>query len=432
MIFQLDEDKVLLCDPKDDMAATPLFLPKRKMSAMGAEGMKKREIKEWLREHFPNIPILRKAITKQKVRKFREPILSGEQVRRGECDPEEKARIVRQCLEKYPIFAAYTKSSMRDLFARAPEYKDREDKEQLRTDILFCRYAYGFEPEEYLCFGLENKTEAQKREFVSDIDRHCYAYRMNDPFEIPVFNNKAKTYRMFRPYFHRNAVAIHKPKDLSKFQAYVREHPVFVKKAVYESMGRSVELVDVENCGRTKEQVFHELIGKGMHILEERVEQCGVMSALNASSVNTVRCITLNTKNGVQIPYCFMKVGRAGSFVDNGGAGGILVGIDRDTGVLNTDGYDERNIRYASHPDSGITFKGYQLPQWDSMLAVCKEMSAKINKVKYIGWDMAHTDQGWVVIEGNGMSQMIGPQIVWQYGIKAELEAYISSMELMC
>ena len=107
------------------------------------------------------------------------------------------------------------------------------------------------------------------------------------------------------------------------------------------------------------------------------------------------------------------------------------MGIEVDTGILRTDGFDEYLMRYPAHPESHLTFKGYQLPQWDQMLAICKEMSAKEPNVRYIGWDMAHTPDGWVVVEGNGGGQMIGPQIVWERGIKAEIEQYAANMRLL-
>lgn len=54
----------------------------------------------------------------------------------------------------------------------------------------------------------------------------------------------------------------------------------------------------------------------------------------------------------------YLKVGRAGSVVDNGGAGGIIINIDKETGELVTDGVREDNTVYARHPDSGMPFKG--------------------------------------------------------------------------
>ena len=106
------------------------------------------------------------------------------------------------------------------------------------------------------------------------------------------------------------------------------------------------------------------------------------------------------------------------------------MGIDRETGRFNTDGFDEFDHRYEAHPDSGVVFKGYQLPQWEQMKEICREMSAKMTQVGFIGWDMAHTDEGWVLIEGNGMGQLIGPQTVWKRGLKAELDAMMQDMEL--
>ena len=53
-------------------------------------------------------------------------------------------------------------------------------------------------------------------------------------------------------------------------------------------------------------------------------------------------------------------------------------------------------------------------------------MSITMPTVEYIGWDLAHTDNGWVVIEGNGGGQFIGPQIVWKRGFKNEIEKLIN------
>ena len=60
----------------------------------------------------------------------------------------------------------------------------------------------------------------------------------------------------------------------------------------------------------------------------------------------------------------FIKIGQKGSFVDNGGAGGILAQIDPKNGTIITDGKDEayciqRNHFYSlgtktkSEPDDG-------------------------------------------------------------------------------
>ncbi|MBR3268360.1 MAG: hypothetical protein IKI58_06510 [Oscillospiraceae bacterium] len=393
--------------------------------------MDKKHIIDSVRRRYPNIKLLRQGFAKYRVKKVDALLLSEDQIAAGEISSTEKARLVQMYLNRNNKLARSSNKGIVELVQKIPSLTERSDWEELRTDILFCSFAYGFLAEEYMCFGFETKSPQERKEFVSDVMRYRYVYQMNDLTESQVFNNKGFTYEKFRKYFKRDAVYIRSQRDFAKFSSFVNAHPEFVSKAVYEGVGRGIELINLSGSRKTKSELFRDIIAKGPHLLEERVQQNKVMAALNASSVNTVRVITFNTRQGIEIPYTFMKIGRAGSFVDNGGAGGILVGIDEKTGMLCTNGFDEMNRCYKTHPDSGVAFIGYQLPDWENLLTLSRKMSAQIPSVRYIGWDLAYTDQGWVVIEGNGKSQMIGPQIVFRRGIRAEVEALMNNMSLI-
>ena len=352
-----------------------------------------------------------------------------EQVESGAID---KKTAVKAFFRKHPKRFRSDREMVKKLLNEAPAYKDRtkEEKSRIAYEMLFFDIAYGFLPEEYVCFELEGRTAEDIRSFVSNKERCFAVYQMNSIYDMDLFNDKGKTFQMFGSYFKRDAVYISKRDSRTAFLDFIGKHPVFVRKNVYESLGRSVELVDSRTCGKTADELFAEYLKEGPVILEERVVQSDIMAALNASSVNTIRCITIRTKNGVEEPFFFMKIGRAGSFVDNGGAGGIRVGIAGDTGILCTDGYDETNNRYQTHPDSGITIKGYQLPDWNSLKELCREIASKVERIRYIGWDLAHTNNGWVIIEGNCRSQMIGPQTVFKRGIRTEIESLMKQMSL--
>lgn len=126
-----------------------------------------------------------------------------------------------------------------------------------------------------------------------------------------------------------------------------------------------------------------------------------------------------------------MRVGRAGSFVDNGAARGILVGVDNKTGCLTTDGSDELGRCYTAHPDSGVVFKGFQLPEWDQLRKLCVELAERMSDVQYIGWDLAYSEHGWVLVEGNSRSEMMLPQIAFKRGIKKAVQSVMEDMDLM-
>ncbi len=54
-----------------------------------------------------------------------------------------------------------------------------------------------------------------------------------------------------------------------------------------------------------------------------------------------------------------------------------------------------------AHPDSGVRFTGKRLPYWDRILEVCSRAAPITPKVRSVGWDVALTPSGPVIIEGN-------------------------------
>lgn len=304
------------------------------------------------------------------------------------------------------------------------------DSENDELDIKYWFYAFGYTPNEYVTYGFQSKNYDERRKYISDRESVCLGHHINDVFELRLFMDKSDTYDRFRNYYRRECITVEKDSDYLNFCAFTSAHPVFVKKDVGESCGRGVELVDMNQAGMDNKKLFGELRKSRKIILEERIKQASTLALLNPSSVNTVRCFTLKTKHGIEIPWCFMKIGRNGSFVDNGGAGGLLVGIDPERGIFNTTGRDEYGLCYEKHPDTDVLFQGFKLPEWEKMIAICKEMAEKEPSVPWIGWDMTYTDRGWVVVEGNSLSEVIGPQSTYQKGIRETFNKYLEDVEM--
>lgn len=97
----------------------------------------------------------------------------------------------------------------------------------------------------------------------------------------------------------------------------------------------------------------------------------------------------------------FLRSGRSGSIVDNANRGGIFSVIDEQTGKLCTNGFDLYGKEYAMHPDSGIQFMGWQVPEWESFVEFIRTVHSTVPDYPYIGWDCALSENGWVLIEGN-------------------------------
>lgn len=102
----------------------------------------------------------------------------------------------------------------------------------------------------------------------------------------------------------------------------------------------------------------------GQYLLQERVTQHLKMSELHPESVNTIRMVTFNNNGKVEVFCAALRIGTKGRNVDNWSAGGILVGIDLQTGRLQKEGFYKPGYggRIEKHPDTGIILKDYQIP----------------------------------------------------------------------
>ena len=380
-----------------------------------------------MRTFIPENRRIRKSLTDFRIRLFERRMMPEQWVEPAEKDPVRKRETVIRWESRHPRAAAALKDQIDRICEMNPDVRTvlRTDPDFL-TDLKFHDYAYGFLPFEYICYGLGSKTREERETFVSDLERNILIYRMNDIRAVSLFADKEKTYRLLKDYYGRECLAVKGKADYGRFQAFAERHPVFVKKPAVSEKGCAVEKVDLSSGAEPERRVFDSLVRKGKQILEEPIVQSGELAAFNSSSVNTVRCATVLTKQGPEIVFCGFTAGRTGSFVNNGGAGGILAGIDPETGTLNTGGVDEYCVRYENHPDSGVPFAGYQLPEWDEMLRICREASVRAGQADchYAGWDMAHTEnRGWVIVEGNGGGQLIGSQIASRQGIRNTVES---------
>lgn len=378
--------------------------------------MKDNTIKKIVRASCPKTKVLRRALSSRKIKQYKRYCLDAGDIAMGERGKEGLLRAVAICEKRW-------QSEYRRIANVAKKHFDRAGvslSEPILLDILFCYFAYGFMPDEYLCFGFDARSYEQRREFTSDRDRKIIVYSVNDIIEIERFLDKWKTFQAFAPFYGREAVSVSKHSSFESFYSFFQSHNRFVCKDVRLSKGDSVQLIERSSISNPK-AFFENIASRGDAIVEELIEQSKSLSKINPTSVNTVRVITLAVGCSIEVVDCFLKVGRNGSFVDNGGAGGLLIGIDKESGMLVTDGRDEFSNVFERHPDTGLCFKGYQLPEWENLLTLAKKISAKEESIPYIGWDFAHTERGWVVVEGNASGQLIGPQIVTQTGSRKRI-----------
>ena len=286
-------------------------------------------------------------------------------------------------------------------------------------------WKYGLSYEDFYFFDVKENDPAT---FISECYRWKYYKKLNTKKGSKVYADKGETYKVFSDLYGRDLVTVYSKRDYDEF---LKHNPGFVYKDSINGCGKGIKLY---KTGETdKEELWENLKNRVPFIMEQPIVQSEEMARFHPESVNTVRIVTVlkgNDKTGYTVEAFapFMKVGKGNSFVDNGGAGGIMCSVGMD-GTITSDGIDELVNIYMEHPDTHIVFKGQKLPEFEKAIIVAKTAALRYTENRLVGWDVAHSmEKGWIIVEGNSFGQFIGQQMCDKIGKKQEFEEIISEI----
>ena len=67
---------------------------------------------------------------------------------------------------------------------------------------------------------------------------------------------------------------------------------------------------------------------------------------------------------------------------------------------------------------------GFAIPAWDDLLSLAEKLAKVVPEQKYVGWDFALTDNGWILVEGNTRGQFLH-QYCEKKGCRKAIESVI-------
>jgi hypothetical protein len=163
-------------------------------------------------------------------------------------------------------------------------------------------------------------------------------------------------------------------------------------------------------------------------LMEEFILQHKELMRLSPSGLNTIRIFTqIDSEGKVQLLGCRLRI-TVDSYVDNLAAGNLAAPIDEETGIVVGPGVysDITKSDQSIHPITGIPIEGFQIPSWDKTVKLVKSAALFDTKNKSIGWDVAITDRGPFLLEGNHNWCKLLWQLPVKKGLKNKLEVYLS------
>ena len=123
-------------------------------------------------------------------------------------------------------------------------------------------------------------------------------------------------------------------------------------------------------------------------------------------------CVWDEDINGFYVARCFHRFGCNGSLVDNlGGGNACLHFVDIDTGVLESAGMTNNNNLGEHFSEnvihaSGKNLAGLEIPNFNEIKNKVIEISNSLPFLKYVGWDIAITEDGFKIIEANSLTSL--------------------------
>ena len=297
---------------------------------------------------------------------------------------------------------------------------------ELKRDIKKCYCKYLTTPTEYFLFRYYERSDEERFMFLSDNLRiRILLKKVGEEKFVNQLRDKYNFYKLTSTYFKRSVLVIRGGEaDIQSFIDFSKLHNDLFAKPIAASFGVGAHMIKIDSRDKAIAE-FEKLTKGGEWIVEDRIIQNIEIGSWNESSVNTVRLPSFLSSNGsFHILAPVLRVGRKGSVVDNAGGGGIIACIDEKSGMIITNGQDEAGFEYVVHPDSNKKFKGWQIPKWKELLTLAEEIHRNcLSSHRYIGFDFALTDKGWVLIEGN-WGQFLNQYVDYR-GIKNEFLNYI-------
>ena len=275
---------------------------------------------------------------------------------------------------------------------------------------------------EFCYFHYMDLTAAEQRNIVPWGEQIGFYERVNTPAGGALLCNKYSTYERFKDYYQREVCYVtgDQGNDRKEFISFARKNARIVVKPIDANKGYGVRMIDVQKLSDGELEGVLKGYPDGA-VAESLIVQIDALGAFHPRSVNTVRMNTIRYDDEVEVKWPCLRIGQGESVVDNAGAGGVFAAIDEHTGI--TLGVaDEKGNCYTHHPDSGLPLVGFQIPEWEKACDMVKQLAKMIPENRFTGWDLALTDMGWLLVEGNYM-----PLIIWQIaarkGIRPSFEA---------
>lgn len=289
----------------------------------------------------------------------------------------------------------------------------------LYTDCIWSYLRYGCVLNHFVYRKFYKRRTFERKEIFTFREWKKIITKVNSEDSINILKNKVEFNNYYKKFIGRDWL-YSKDMVIEDLILFMKKHEYAIIKPMAGLEGDGVRLVRFgADVNVTK--VFEELRTSDV-LIEERIVQHPNMIFGN-KSVNTIRVYTLynSETDKVTLLKTVVRVGIGESIVDNSHSGGCAYEIDKTLGYVISPSYCANGLITYIHPGTDICMLGRKIPYWKEALVMCDQAARMLPTCRLIGWDVAITEKGPLLIEGNHTPDLDMIEFVGSYGYKYKI-----------
>lgn len=290
---------------------------------------------------------------------------------------------------------------------------------------------------DYFYFDFPNKSLKEQATYADTLSLYRIQKKLNRKEAIMVFKDKVLFYKIFSE-FTSHAYFLPGRQSEQAFAQWLSQHnpEYIIAKNSTGQVGAGIEKFKVSlhnqayRIGVMEIPEFYRYLKKvKLDLVEECIVQHDILQQIYPSSLNTIRVITLVTdQQEVNVLGAIIRIG-LDKVIDNFDAGGISAKINMKSGLIEGPALlkDPRfKLKDNLHPITGSVICGQTVPFWNATLEMVKKAALQVPEVRTVGWDVAITNEGPFLLEGNHNWDKTHWQKSYGKGLKNELKEMVA------
>lgn len=324
----------------------------------------------------------------------------------------------------------YLKETDRKKFLKFLNYTSeltKKNKLLIVFDLIKSTYFYKISFLDYFYFRFYEKTVKERNEWAGTGYMYEFQLKMNPISTRKILEDKRVFLDLYKKFVKHNYAKLYQIKTGDSAFTNVIQNPTgkIVFKDALGQCGFGIQIDNAKNWYDHKVTTKY-MESKGFNMIESFVQQADDLQKLSPTGLNTVRIFTqLTPNNEVVILGSRLRIS-VNSNVDNMASGNLAAVIDDSNGVVISNGVysDITKENCSIHPITGVKILGFQVPFWNETISMVKEAALINISNRSIGWDVAVTNNGPELIEGNHNWCKLLWQLPVQKGLKNLIEEY--------